>query len=291
MVDSRCGLHCTGCAWKESHGCGGCVETGGHPFHGECPVAQCCQGKGLAHCGECGSIPCGQLYQYAYTDPEHGDRPPGRRVEVCRAWAAEAGEHRWENVLLTSGGWWKTHEGGVRPGIRDRFLSMLAKPPEEAWVLFITAAVVDDEARPAMRKCRDELLSVGILPEHIVPNALEHAIPAGEAMRFDVLYVVGGDTRHLLRRMKATRFDEVAKAMVYASKVYVGASAGSLVATPNIGDPKAAETAGLCLAHAYLSVHCPEGMRPRQDLPLPHIPLRDDQALAVSWRGYTLIDG
>lgn len=26
MIDSRCGLHCTGCPWKESCGCGGCIE-------------------------------------------------------------------------------------------------------------------------------------------------------------------------------------------------------------------------------------------------------------------------
>ena len=39
MIDSRCGLHCTGCEYKETCGCGGCIETNGHPFHGECPVA------------------------------------------------------------------------------------------------------------------------------------------------------------------------------------------------------------------------------------------------------------
>jgi hypothetical protein len=30
----------------ESHGCGGCIETNGHPFHGECPIAICRQEKG-----------------------------------------------------------------------------------------------------------------------------------------------------------------------------------------------------------------------------------------------------
>lgn len=56
-VDSRCGLHCTGCTWKESHGCRGCIPTNGNPFHGECPVAVCCQKKGLVHCGQCPEIP------------------------------------------------------------------------------------------------------------------------------------------------------------------------------------------------------------------------------------------
>ncbi|MDR2572045.1 MAG: pyridoxamine 5'-phosphate oxidase family protein [Oscillospiraceae bacterium] len=88
-VQSRCGLLCKWCTYKQSHGCGGCVETNGNPFHGECPVAKCCQEKGYTHCGECGDIPCQQLRQYSYDDIEHGDNPPGARVEVCKAWACK----------------------------------------------------------------------------------------------------------------------------------------------------------------------------------------------------------
>ena len=84
MIDSRCGLHCTGCNWKESHGCGGCIETNGNPFHGECPVAVCCQDKGFVHCGECPNIPCKLLTEYSYHE-EHGDS--GARIEQCKKWA------------------------------------------------------------------------------------------------------------------------------------------------------------------------------------------------------------
>lgn len=86
-VQSRCGILCNGCTYKESHGCGGCIETNGHPFHGECPIAICCQSKGHNHCGECDIIPCEKLYQYSYLDPEHGDKPQGARVAICRTWA------------------------------------------------------------------------------------------------------------------------------------------------------------------------------------------------------------
>ena len=51
-----------------------CIGTNGHPFHGECPVAVCCQNKGFVHCGECPDIPCELLTQYS-CDPEHGDTP------------------------------------------------------------------------------------------------------------------------------------------------------------------------------------------------------------------------
>ena len=114
-VQSRCGLLCGFCTFKEPYNCGGCIETNGHPFHGECPVAKCCQDKGYNHCGECENLPgecaepkcnkidangffecggckstsCDKLYPYSYKDPEHGDNPPGARVAVCRSWAGK----------------------------------------------------------------------------------------------------------------------------------------------------------------------------------------------------------
>ena len=87
-VDSRCGLHCTGCEFKAVSGCGGCIETGGHPFYGECPVAMCCQNKGLVHCGECDDIPCELLMNYS-CDPEQGDTPKGKRINQCIKWSRQ----------------------------------------------------------------------------------------------------------------------------------------------------------------------------------------------------------
>ena len=290
MIDSRCGLHCTGCEWKDSHGCGGCIETKGHPFHGECPIAICCQDKGLTHCGECDIIPCDKLYAYSYLDPEHGDKPQGARVTTCRKWAAESSKQVWSSVLLTSAGWFKDIDGGVKENIRRRFLNMLGKPASEAKVLFIPTAATDDEAKKMVGKCRDELLNAGIIPENITVYDIDGSLTADEAMVYDVIYFTGGDTGHLLRRIKDTGFDATIKKMVYANKVYVGASAGSIIATPNIRDPFDEATSGLALVHVYLSVHQPEGVPVRTDFPLPHIPLTDNQALAVNWDGYEVVE-
>lgn len=291
MIDSRCGLHCTDCTWKASHGCGGCIETMGHPFHGECPIALCCQEKGYTHCGECDNIPCDKLYAYSYLDPEHGDKPQGARIAVCRQWGLEMGKLTWGNVLLTSAGWLKTFDGGMKENIRDCFLNMLGMPPSKAKVLFIPTAAIDEAAKYAADKCRDELLAVNIAPENIVTYDIDGCLTETDALKYDVIYFTGGDTRHLLRRIKETGFDSIIKKMVYANKTYVGASAGSIIATPNIAAPYDAETSGLCLVNAYLSVHCPEGTKPRTDLPLPHIALTDNQALVVTCEGYKVIDG
>lgn len=87
-IDTRCGLKCEGCEYVQSCGCGGCIATMGKPFHGDCPVAQCCQNKGFTHCGQCPDLPCDLLTQYS-CDPEHGDNPAGARIERCRKWAGK----------------------------------------------------------------------------------------------------------------------------------------------------------------------------------------------------------
>jgi general stress protein 26 len=88
-VQSRCGLLCSGCTYKESHGCTGCLALDGKPFWGECDIAKCCLSKGYAHCGECPEIPCDILRDYSCGDGDECDKPKGARIEVCKAWAAK----------------------------------------------------------------------------------------------------------------------------------------------------------------------------------------------------------
>ena len=289
MIDSRCGLHCAGCPYKDSHDCGGCIKTNGHPFHGECPIAICCQGKGHIHCGECDIMPCDKLYSYSYLDMEHGDKPQGARVETCRRWAAESGKQAWGNVLLTDNGWSGSYNGSNPDDILRRFWDMLKKPVSQAKVLFVPTAANSDESRPAAGKCFAELLGAGVMPNNIHLYDIDGTLTLEQAMQCDAIYFTGGNANYLLQRMKETRFDEIVKKMVYANKVYVGASAGSLIAAPNIGDPYDEKTAGLCFVNAYLCFHCPKGTKARTDLPLPHIPLSGGQALSVNWAGYELI--
>lgn len=89
MIDTRCGLCCERCSYRDTHHCKGCIATQGHPFHGECPVAVCCQEKGLVHCGQCPEIPCVLLADYSCCDPVHGDKPHGLRIRRCLQWKSE----------------------------------------------------------------------------------------------------------------------------------------------------------------------------------------------------------
>lgn len=84
MVESRCGILCGACEYRDKMHCGGCVHID-KPFWGDaCPVKSCCESKGLEHCGTCRDFPCDLLGQFAY-DKEQGDE--GKRIEQCRDWA------------------------------------------------------------------------------------------------------------------------------------------------------------------------------------------------------------
>lgn len=86
MIESRCGLLCSECEYREQMNCGGCVLID-KPFWGEsCPVKSCCESKNHEHCGQCKDFPCEILHKFAY-DMEEGDN--GKRIEQCRKWANE----------------------------------------------------------------------------------------------------------------------------------------------------------------------------------------------------------
>ena len=85
MIESRCGLYCSTCEFKEIQGCKGCTETNGHPFHGECKLALCSIKKEISYCGECEEFPCELLKNFSY-DENYGDNPKGARIEECKKW-------------------------------------------------------------------------------------------------------------------------------------------------------------------------------------------------------------
>lgn len=86
MIESRCGINCSQCNYKEEINCRGCIFID-IPFWGDsCPLKDCCEKKDYMHCGECSEFPCEVLKQFAY-DKEQGDN--GKRIEICKKWCSE----------------------------------------------------------------------------------------------------------------------------------------------------------------------------------------------------------
>lgn len=83
MIESRCGILCGQCQYREQMGCPGCVNIDKPFWVDACPVKACTEGKTHAHCGQCQNFPCQLLNQFAY-DEKQGDG--GKRIEQCRLW-------------------------------------------------------------------------------------------------------------------------------------------------------------------------------------------------------------
>ena len=86
MIESRCGIQCSECEYREQMGCPGCLHME-KPFWGDkCIIKDSCESKGHQHCGMCETFPCDQLKAFAY-DEKQGD--DGKRIQQCQIWKDE----------------------------------------------------------------------------------------------------------------------------------------------------------------------------------------------------------
>jgi dipeptidase E len=129
-----------------------------------------------------------------------------------------------KKLLLTS-------DGFKNPNIGKRFLELADKYPKDIKVLFIATASQTEEEMSYVYESEKELIDLGITREHIVwADSLENI----ETQDYDAMYVCGGNTFHLLNEVRKTGFDKKIVEFVNSGKLYVGVSAGSIIACPSI---------------------------------------------------------
>ena len=130
-------------------------------------------------------------------------------------------------ILLTSAGF----ETKV---ISNSFLDFVGKEPNEIKALFIPTAAIFPAAIAVLPKCMEDLLNIGIPTENIKVFDLHRSMTVGELSEFDAVYFTGGSPQYLLDRINATGFNIPLNDYVNKGGVYVGVSAGSIVAAGNL---------------------------------------------------------
>jgi len=172
-------------------------------------------------------------------------------------------------ILLTSAGF-------ETKCILELFKSLFQVEPLDIKALFVPTAAVFPEAISVLPKCMDDLLKAGILSENIHVFDLHRNMEYSELCQYGVIYFTGGDTQYLLNRINDTGFNTPLSKFVDNGGVYVGVSAGSMIATNNLPN-------SLKLINCTLSVHAQSGTKPgiidvSQN---PHIDLKDNNAILI----------
>lgn len=132
-----------------------------------------------------------------------------------------------KKLLLTSAAF-------TNQAIKDGFARLVAKPFEALRIVFIPTASRTEEELDYVAVSKKELLELGIKTENIKELQLEHKISPEELKNADVIYVCGGNTFYLLKKVRESHFDQVFLQFMERGGVYVGVSAGSILVGPNI---------------------------------------------------------
>lgn len=161
-----------------------------------------------------------------------------------------------------------TSAGITNESIKSSLLNLVGKGFEEMRVAFITTASNPEPDKSAMERDYQYLISqsIGDIKKIDFTQRMDEEL-YNYIEGCDVIWMAGGNTFYLLHQLRITEFGEfLGRAL--EGKVYVGTSAGSIVATPTIAiaavepaDPNEVgleDLTGLCLVNFEVSPHTPE---------------------------------
>ncbi len=169
-----------------------------------------------------------------------------------------------KKILLTSTGF-------ENENIKNTFLELLNKKPEEAKILFIITAANDPDAVRILSKCLDDLTICDIPDENITIYDMHKPI---ELNQYDAIYVCGGSTEHLVERMNEINFKQTIDKYIEQGGIYIGVSAGSVAASGKYN----------CLnfIENILDVHCEQGSKNGIIDTNENINLTNNQAILIT---------
>jgi dipeptidase E len=148
---------------------------------------------------------------------------------------------------------------------KKEFWKLVGKEPADTRAAFIPTASNFEENKAYVERDHQLLYGLGIPTQNIVDIELDHSVTCDDLKSFDIIFVEGGNTFYLLQKVRESGFDKaVTEYLEKDLGVYVGVSAGTILAGPDIeiAEPyddksKAAleNTKGLCLTPSAFNPH------------------------------------
>lgn len=128
-------------------------------------------------------------------------------------------------LLLTSSG---------MTGSKEDIMAILPKPADDIRVAHIITASKPKENTSYVDKDRELMRQAGFNVDEVDIEGKNQAQLLNLLKNVDIIYVQGGNTFYLLKHIRLSGFDKVLKKLLKKGVIYVGVSAGSIVAGKNI---------------------------------------------------------
>lgn len=193
---------------------------------------------------------------------------------------------------------------GLPPETAPVFLKLLGKNPKEAKVSFIPTAADPETDKWFVDAAKEQLTVLGFKFEEVDlkknPKWIEKKLAAA-----DIIYINGGNTFYLLYWIRKSKLDKYLSRFLDEGKIYVGSSAGSIIAGPNIesagwGEIKdenlvnLKELTGLNIVPFAISPHYTEADRlllkkKSKLVDYPIIAINDAQAVQIIGNDYKIV--
>jgi len=123
---------------------------------------------------------------------------------------------------------------GLPPETIGDFLRLLDKKPTKTKVCFITTASNSEEDKWYVEKDRERLQELGFRVTELDIKGENEQSLGDKLENSDVIFVEGGNTFYLLKYVMESGFDKALKSFLDRGGIYLGVSAGSMIAGPNI---------------------------------------------------------
>lgn len=126
-------------------------------------------------------------------------------------------------LLLTSSGF-------DNKNIFDEFEKLVGKPANEIKLIYIPTAANGEDDSSWEKEAKQEILDSGILEENLILFDLDDNPDYSLLDNVDAIFVQGGNSFYLAKRFREENFDSKLKSLLEKGIIYVGVSAGSILA-------------------------------------------------------------
>ena len=128
-----------------------------------------------------------------------------------------------------------TSDGFTTPQITNEFLALTGKPVADIRLGVVVPNAIESEIEVYYFNLHMNIFSqIGLVSQNIHIINLDDDLSFESFENLDAIFVCGGNTFYILYKMRESGFDKYIKQFVESGGIYIGESAGSIIAGPDI---------------------------------------------------------